>query len=312
WSAPAVRALWQRALRAVDEGRMPPPPLPRLAAPARQALSSYLTSQLTRHTPFGGELPRRLNGAEYQATIRELFDLPKFRLPLGFPPDVSLHGFDNLAAGLTLSAPLLEAYAATASEIADTIFPPPGRPPQPRRWQVPPDDMVISFSASTVRNGILRMASRAEDVMRSCTWPARVEIVDSGLYRLTITASRFAPRPGQAMTLELWAREVDDTDRSNTHAFRRPVDDATRETFLNIATRHWQQGHSFEEGMHLLLRSILISPRFLYRDMQPGALDAYDPASHRSPVKIATSAYYDVVNFARRVKVPGLYSWGFN
>jgi hypothetical protein len=481
WSAPAVRALWQRALRAVDEGRMPPPPLPRLAAPARQALSSYLTSQLTRHTPFGGELPRRLNGAEYQATIRELFDLPKFRLPLGCAPDVSLHGFDNLAAGLTLSAPLLEAYAATASEIADTIFPPPGRPPQPRRWQVPPDDMVISFSASTVRNGILRMASRAEDVMRSCTWPARVEIVDSGLYRLTITASRFAPRPGQAMTLELWAREVDATDRSKIHAFRRlhavpvtadspqtftfeaelyagqtplirwadaeldhtseqlpalfrerfarnprllaaylhalyrpdgtpqsparlrgrngyelinrlmldpnldmthatldsdrtrrmlqmigtigglnnlhdtlaheyfdhgpslqihgltvegplrpvpgpkdkqrqriqlslanlppgssphslppaeyarrlvdhllplafrrPVDDATRETFLNIATRHWQQGHSFEEGMHLLLRSILISPRFLYRDMQPGALDAYDLASRLS------------------------------
>lgn len=39
---------------------------------------------------------------------------------------------------------------------------------------------------------------------------------------------------------------------------------------------------------------------------------AEGPASHRSPDKIATSAYYDVVNFARRVKVPGLYSWGFN
>lgn len=34
--------------------------------------------------------------------------------------------------------------------------------------------------------------------------------------------------------------------------------------------------------------------------------------SHRSPDKIETSQYYDVVNFARRVKVPGLYSWGFN
>jgi len=36
------------------------------------------------------------------------------------------------------------------------------------------------------------------------------------------------------------------------------------------------------------------------------------PLSHRSPDKIETSRYYDVVNFARRVKVPGLYSWGFN
>ena len=36
------------------------------------------------------------------------------------------------------------------------------------------------------------------------------------------------------------------------------------------------------------------------------------PLAHRSQDKIETSRYYDVVNFARRVKVPGLYSWGFN
>lgn len=34
--------------------------------------------------------------------------------------------------------------------------------------------------------------------------------------------------------------------------------------------------------------------------------------SHRTEDKINTLGYYDVVNFARRVKVPGLYSWGFN
>jgi cephalosporin-C deacetylase-like acetyl esterase len=28
--------------------------------------------------------------------------------------------------------------------------------------------------------------------------------------------------------------------------------------------------------------------------------------------KIETSKYYDVVNFARHVKVPGFYTWGFN
>jgi cephalosporin-C deacetylase-like acetyl esterase len=33
---------------------------------------------------------------------------------------------------------------------------------------------------------------------------------------------------------------------------------------------------------------------------------------HRTPAKIRTAAYYDVVNFARRVKAPGLYSWGYN
>ena len=32
----------------------------------------------------------------------------------------------------------------------------------------------------------------------------------------------------------------------------------------------------------------------------------------RTKEKIETASYYDTVNFARRVKVPGIYSWGFN
>jgi cephalosporin-C deacetylase len=36
------------------------------------------------------------------------------------------------------------------------------------------------------------------------------------------------------------------------------------------------------------------------------------PNVHRDEAKVATSGYYDVVNFARRVTAPGLYSWGYN
>jgi cephalosporin-C deacetylase-like acetyl esterase len=36
------------------------------------------------------------------------------------------------------------------------------------------------------------------------------------------------------------------------------------------------------------------------------------PSVHATPEKIATTAYYDTVNFARRLKVPGYYSWGYN
>lgn len=35
-------------------------------------------------------------------------------------------------------------------------------------------------------------------------------------------------------------------------------------------------------------------------------------AFNNKPDKIKTAGYYDVVNFARRVQVPGFYSWGFN
>jgi cephalosporin-C deacetylase-like acetyl esterase len=44
----------------------------------------------------------------------------------------------------------------------------------------------------------------------------------------------------------------------------------------------------------------------------PHMFRATGEGSHRTPEKIATSKYYDVANFARRIKVPGLYSWGFN
>lgn len=33
---------------------------------------------------------------------------------------------------------------------------------------------------------------------------------------------------------------------------------------------------------------------------------------HATPAKLATARYYDTVNFARRVKAPGYYTWGYN
>ncbi len=38
----------------------------------------------------------------------------------------------------------------------------------------------------------------------------------------------------------------------------------------------------------------------------------FNDPTHNTPAKIETSKYYDVVNFARQVKVPGFYSWGYN
>jgi len=36
------------------------------------------------------------------------------------------------------------------------------------------------------------------------------------------------------------------------------------------------------------------------------------PSRHATEAKIRTTAYYDAVNFARRLKVPGHYTWGYN
>jgi cephalosporin-C deacetylase len=44
----------------------------------------------------------------------------------------------------------------------------------------------------------------------------------------------------------------------------------------------------------------------------PHYFDKVNVTINNKPEKIATLSYYDVVNFARRLKVPGMYSWGFN
>lgn len=38
----------------------------------------------------------------------------------------------------------------------------------------------------------------------------------------------------------------------------------------------------------------------------------FNDPTQSTPAKVETSKYYDVVNFARQVKVPGFYSWGYN
>lgn len=39
---------------------------------------------------------------------------------------------------------------------------------------------------------------------------------------------------------------------------------------------------------------------------------AFKDAANRTKEKLDTASYYDTANFAKRVKVPGIYSWGFN
>jgi cephalosporin-C deacetylase-like acetyl esterase len=36
------------------------------------------------------------------------------------------------------------------------------------------------------------------------------------------------------------------------------------------------------------------------------------PSAQATPAKIATATYYDIANFARRIRVPGYYNWGYN
>ena len=224
WHNTQDRAHWLRALNAIDQGLMPPPDKPQPSAAEREMLIAYLDANLLAHTPIGGTLPRRLSQAEYETTIQKLLHLPKFELPRGFPKDTEYHGFDNIGEGLVLSPPHLEAYTQVAADIADQIFPPAKSAPRQQRWTAGPEDMVLSFSAAAVHGDALRLASRSVDVMRSCSWPSRIEIRDSGTYRISVNASKFLSDRGPAfeaaMILEVYARAVTASERSRVKDFR--------------------------------------------------------------------------------------------
>ncbi|MDB4385487.1 DUF1588 domain-containing protein, partial [Opitutaceae bacterium] len=231
WSDPESRETWELVHSMIDRGLMPPAEKTQPTDEEREEILPWLDKSLLAYTPIGGTPPRRLNQAEYATTIRELFDLPDFKLPLGFPRDTEFHGFNNLGEGLVLSPPLMEAYRQVATNIADEIFPPVKPPPAPSTRTAGPEDMVLSFSAATVRGDALRLVSQSVTIMRSCSWASRIEIMASGTYRITVDASQFLPAfddpasgfrvfGDEPMRLEVRARELSASDRSDVDTFR--------------------------------------------------------------------------------------------
>jgi hypothetical protein len=220
WSADGAAKLWEKAFNAVTYQQMPPVNRKQMTPEEKQTLLSYLDEQLTNHTPIGGTLPRRLNRLEYRNSIRTVFQMGEFELPAGFPRDTRDHGFDTVSESLVLSPPLLEAYHEVARQIADEIFPPAKVKPPVTKKTAGVKDLVLSFSASTLHGDALRLASRSLDIMRSSTWPSKIEVTTSGIYRITVSTSAFRPKDDQPMILEVRARDVAATDRSRATAFR--------------------------------------------------------------------------------------------
>lgn len=221
WTSPKSQKLWEKVHQVVGEGMMPPAKKKQPSAQEKTAMVEWIDESLAKHVEIGTTGPRRLSSAEYEKTVRSVLEMPDFKLPLGFPSDPKVHGFNNLAEGLTFSPTLMESYRQVASQMADHLYPPARPKPKPRKFTAGPNDFALSFSASGVFGDALRLASRGNDsVMRSCTWPSRIEIERSGVYRVTVSASQFKPKDDKPMMLEVRAREVAASDRTNVPVFR--------------------------------------------------------------------------------------------
>jgi cytochrome c551/c552 len=119
---PAAGAdVWEKVVRKVRVGMMPPQGAPQPDAAARQDLVQWLETELDRAAAGkpdpGRSLVRRLNRTEYANAIRDVLALDVDTTSL-LPPDDSAFGFDNNADSLGVSPVLLERYVSAAGTIS--------------------------------------------------------------------------------------------------------------------------------------------------------------------------------------------------
>jgi Protein of unknown function (DUF1592)/Protein of unknown function (DUF1588)/Protein of unknown function (DUF1587)/Protein of unknown function (DUF1585)/Protein of unknown function (DUF1595)/Planctomycete cytochrome C len=118
---PANAAVWEKVIRKVRAGMMPPPGAPRPEPAVRERLIASLEAPLDQaaraHPNPGRPLVHRLNRAEYANAIRDLLAVDVDVTPL-LPPDDSSSGFDNVADVLGVSPVLLESYLSAGERIS--------------------------------------------------------------------------------------------------------------------------------------------------------------------------------------------------
>jgi mono/diheme cytochrome c family protein len=113
--------VWEKVVRKVHTGTMPPSNAPQPSQDDRRALLTWLETSLdaasaARPNPGRTDTLRRLNRTEYQNAIRDLLALDIDAASL-LPADDSGHGFDNVTVG-DLPPTLLDRYISAAQKIS--------------------------------------------------------------------------------------------------------------------------------------------------------------------------------------------------
>jgi mono/diheme cytochrome c family protein len=120
-NVPKSAETWEKVIRKVRAGMMPPSGMKRPEQPALDGFASYLETSLdesaaARPRP-GRATMHRLNRTEYANAIRDLLGLdidPSAYLP----PDDESSGFDNIADVLKVSPSLMERYLSASWNIS--------------------------------------------------------------------------------------------------------------------------------------------------------------------------------------------------
>src|SRR5262245_9095101 len=140
---PATDAdVWEKVIRKVQVGMMPPAGVPQPDAARRRALVDALSGALdeaARANPNPGRPAlHRLNRTEYAYAIRDLLDLEVDPTAL-LPADDSAYGFDNVADVLGVNATLMEQYVSAAGKVSSLAVGDPDVSPAAEVYTIPQD-----------------------------------------------------------------------------------------------------------------------------------------------------------------------------
>src|SRR5262245_47765531 len=123
-AVPAHADLWEKVIRKLRSGTMPPQGSRRPDAATYDKLAGWLETTIdgavaARPNPGRRPAVHRLNRAEYANAIRDLLAVDVDAAAL-LPPDDSGYGFDNIADVLSISPMLTERYLSAALKISRT------------------------------------------------------------------------------------------------------------------------------------------------------------------------------------------------
>jgi mono/diheme cytochrome c family protein len=223
---------WEKVIRKVRAGMMPPPGMPRPDKTSLDGFAGFLETSLDRAAaakPNPGRLAmHRLNRAEYANAIRDLLALDVDSAAL-LPPDDESSGFDNIADVLKMSPSLMERYLSASWNISRMAVGNPEIGASTQTYRVRPDlsqDQHIEGLPLGTRGGILvkhtfpldgeysikvRLWRNTFDLMRGMEDPHEIEIAMDGARLQLVTVggkndfNRMAENPGTFGT-ELDAR----------------------------------------------------------------------------------------------------------
>jgi len=140
---PAADAdVWEKVIRKVQVGMMPPGGAPQPDPATRRALVTTLSGALdeaAKANPNPGRPAlHRLNRTEYAYAIHDLLDLEVDPATL-LPPDDSAYGFDNVADVLGVNATLMEQYVSAAGKVSSLAVGDPDVSPAAEVHTIPQD-----------------------------------------------------------------------------------------------------------------------------------------------------------------------------